>query len=31
MTYTPDRFLEAQEHTYAAALREIRNGRKTSH
>jgi len=31
MTDTLDRFLEAQEHTYPTALREIRNGRKESH
>ena len=31
MTDTLDRFLKAQEHTYSAALREIRNGRKESH
>ncbi len=31
MTDTLDRFLKAQEHTYPAALREIRAGRKESH
>ena len=31
MTDTLDRFLEAQEHTYPTALREIRAGRKESH
>ncbi len=31
MTDTLDRFLEAQEHTYPAALREIRAGQKESH
>jgi len=31
MTDTLDRFLKAQEHTYSAALREIRAGRKESH
>lgn len=31
MTDTLDRFLKAQEHTYPAALREIRSGRKESH
>lgn len=31
MTDTLDRFLEAQEHIYTLALREIRAGRKESH
>ena len=31
MTDTLDRFLEAQEHTYSTALREIRAGQKESH
>ena len=31
MTDTLDRFLKAQEHTYSAALREIRAGQKESH
>ena len=31
MTDTLDRFLKAQKHTYPAALREIRAGRKESH
>lgn len=31
MTDTLDRFLKAQEHTYPAALREIRSGQKQSH
>ncbi|WP_347159336.1 DUF1810 domain-containing protein [Pontibacter chitinilyticus] len=30
-TYNLNRFLEAQEHTYQAALNEIRSGKKTSH
>jgi uncharacterized protein (DUF1810 family) len=30
-THRLDRFLEAQENTYAHALAEIKNGRKTSH
>ena len=31
MTDTLDRFIKAQEHTYPAALREIRSGQKQSH
>ncbi|RNL56543.1 DUF1810 domain-containing protein [Pedobacter jejuensis] len=31
MEYNLDRFVEAQHHIYSVALKEIKNGRKTSH